>query len=215
MAWWTDHVVPRITNLALNTREVPPLRDRTCAGLRGDVVEIGFGSGLNIPHYPAAVRSVAAVEPSDVGWRLARRRLASSRTEVRRSGLDGQELDLPDASFDTALSTFTMCTIPDLQAALSELLRVLKPGGRLHFVEHGRAPDPDVARRQDRLQPIQYRVAGGCHLNRGIADEIAASGIAIDRLETFYEKGPKVLSYLYLGTATKPEGHASQPRPAD
>jgi len=201
--WWTDRVLPRIIDKALDTKEIPPLRERTCQGLRGDVVEIGFGSGLNIPHYPAAVRSVNAVEPSDVAWRLARKRLDASSTPVRRSGLDGERLDLPDESLDAALSTFTMCTIPDLRAALAEIVRVLKPGGRLHFVEHGLAPDPSVARWQARLQPIQGRVAGGCHLNRPIADLVAGSGLVTESLDTFYEKGPKVLSYVYLGTATK------------
>lgn len=203
MGWWTDHAVPRIVDKALNTKEIPPLRDRTCRGLRGDVVEIGFGSGLNAPHYPPTVRSVSAVEPSDVAWRMASARIEKTGPLVVRAGLDGARLDLPDDSFDSALSTFTMCTIPDLDAALAEILRVLRPGGVLHFVEHGRSPDPAVARWQDRLQPIQGRVAGGCHLNRAIADHLSGSGLALEDLDTFYEGRPKFISYLYLGRATK------------
>jgi len=203
MGWWTDHVVPRIVDKALNTKEIPPLRDRVCDGLSGDVVEVGFGSGLNVAHYPPAVRSVSAVEPSDVAWRIAVPRIETAGTRVVRAGLDGQKLDLPTAGFDAALSTFTMCTIPELDVALHEILRVLKPGGILHFVEHGRSPDASVARWQDRLQPIQFRVAGGCHLNRPIAEHVSGSGLELEDLETFYEKGPKPLSYIYLGRAVK------------
>lgn len=203
MGLWTDHAVPRIVDRALNTKEIPPLRARTCLGLSGDVVEIGFGSGLNVMHYPTSVRSVSAVEPSDVAWAMAQPRLGQAQVEVVRAGLDGQRLDLPNASFDAALSTFTMCTIPDVDAALDELLRVLKPGGVLHFVEHGRSPEKSVARWQDRLQPIQRRVAGGCHLNREIAALISRSGLDLDELEMFYERGPKVMAYLYLGRAIK------------
>ncbi len=202
MGWWTEQAVPRITDKALNTKEVPPLRERICQGLGGDVVEIGFGSGLNIAHYPVGVRSVAAVEPSHVAWRIAQPRIAATDVDVTRAGLDGERLDLPDASFDAALSTFTMCTIPDLAAALAEVRRVLKPGGVLHFVEHGRSPDASVARWQDRLTPFQSRVAGGCHLNRPLAQLISESGLALEGLETFYEKGPKALSYIYLGRAS-------------
>lgn len=203
MGWWTDQVVPRVADKALNTKRIPPLRDRVCQGLSGDVVEVGFGSGLNIAHYPPAVRSVSAVEPSNVAWRIAQPRVQTNRAQVVRAGLDGQRLALPTATFDAALSTFTMCTIPDLDAALKEILRVLKPGGVLHFVEHGRSPDASVARWQDRLQPIQGRVAGGCHLNRPIAENLSGSGLELEDLETFYEKGPKPLSYIYLGRAGK------------
>ena len=132
------------------------------------MLEIGFGSGLNTAHYPAAVTGVTAIEPSDLAWKLAADRLAATTIPIARSGLDGEKLPLPDDSCDTALSTWTLCTIPDVTAALDEVRRVLKPGGTFHFVEHGLAPDDKVQRWQHRLEPIQKRLFGGCHLTRPI-----------------------------------------------
>jgi SAM-dependent methyltransferase len=131
-----DHVLPRIIDVVCNMKVAVEQRERVCDGLAGEVVEIGFGSGSNVPFYPDAVTRVAAVEPADVGWKLAAKRLRDARVPVERSGLDGASLPFPDDAFDAALSTWTMCTIPDLDAALRELRRVLKPGGKLHFVEH-------------------------------------------------------------------------------
>jgi ubiquinone/menaquinone biosynthesis C-methylase UbiE len=204
MGWWTDHVVPRIADRFLGLGEIHNLRERTCAGLAGDLVEVGFGSGLNCGHYPAEVRRVAAVEPSDVAWRMATPRLGSTHPAVVRVGLDGQALNLPDASYDCALSTFTMCTIPDLDAALAEIVRVLRPGGSLHFLEHGLSPDAGVARWQRRLQPLQRRVAGGCHLDRPIRAYVERSGLVPETIDSWYGMGPRPFGYLYLGRARKP-----------
>ncbi len=200
--WWTEHVVPYLVNTCLGVRGVDRLREPVCSPLHGDVLEIGFGSGLNVPHYPPAVRTVCAVEPSEVAWRLAGHRVSASPVRVRRGGLDGQRLDLPDGSYDCAVSTFTMCTIPDLPAALAEIRRVLRPGGTLHFLEHGLAPDAGVARWQRRLQPIQGRVAGGCHLDRPIADLVEDAGFRIEQLDRFYGAVPRSFGYFYLGWAS-------------
>ena len=159
MGLYGERVLPRILNAACGSKAVEPLRRRVCAGLAGDVVEIGFGSGLNVPFYPPTVSRVDAVEPSDLSWKLAGRRLSATTVPVQRSGLDGQLLPFADDSYDAALSTWTLCTIPDVAAALRELRRVLKPGGTLHFLEHGLAPDEAVRRWQRRLDPLEQRIA--------------------------------------------------------
>ena len=202
MGLWTTHVVPRIANKTLATKEVMEIRARVCAGLSGEVVEIGFGSGLNVGHYPSSVTRVAAVEPSDVGWGLGAERVAEARVPVERSGLDGQQLPFPDDSFDSALSTFTMCTIPDLDAALAELRRVLRPGGALHFVEHGKAPEESVQRWQKRIEPLYSPMAGGCRLSRPIDDLLTGGGFQLEKVERYYApKDPKPFGYLYEGVA--------------
>jgi ubiquinone/menaquinone biosynthesis C-methylase UbiE len=205
MGLYGEQVLPRIVNVACAMKTAAPLRRRVCEGLEGDVVEIGFGSGLNIPFYPETVTQVAAVEPVDLGWKLAGKRLVETSIPVHRSGLDGQSLPFADDSFDAALSTWTMCTIPDVGAALRELRRVLKPGGTLHFVEHGLAPDEPVRRWQRRLEPVQKRVFGGCHLTRPIAELVTAAGFTIAELDEFYEdSSPKFLGADSLGIAQSP-----------
>jgi SAM-dependent methyltransferase len=202
---YTEHLVPRILDKACGVQTAAPYRERVCGGLVGNVVEIGFGSGHNITHYPAGVTQVAAVEPSDVSWRLASERLRDGTVPVHRAGLDGQRLPLDDDAFDTALSTWTMCTIPDVRAALLELRRVLKPGGALHFVEHGLAPDAGVRRWQRRLEPLNKRVFGGCHLTRPISDLLLDAGFLIEDMERFYEPGaPRFAAADYLGVAVSP-----------
>ncbi len=202
MGFYGDRVLPRIVNVACGMKSNNEQRSRVCEGLHGQVVEIGFGSGLNIPYYPDSVDGVAAIEPADLGWKLAGKRLANSPVPVERSGLDGQLLPLADDSCDTALSTWTLCTIPDAIAALHEVHRVLKPGGTLHFVEHGLAPDDDVQRWQHRLEPLQKRVFGGCHLTRPILDLLTTAGFTVTDVDVFYEQGaPKFLTAQSLGVA--------------
>jgi SAM-dependent methyltransferase len=202
MGIYAEQVLPRIINVACGVKATEPLRRRVCEGLHGQVVELGFGSGHNVPFYPAAVTEVEAIEPADMGWKLARQRVAAASVPVKRSGLDGQSLPLPDDSCDTALSTWTLCTIPDVAAALGEVRRVLKSGGTLHFVEHGLAPDEPVQRWQHRLEPINKHVFGGCHLTRPIAKLLTDAGFTITEIDVFYEKGaPKPMGADSLGIA--------------
>jgi ubiquinone/menaquinone biosynthesis C-methylase UbiE len=203
MGFYENQVVPRFTDLVMNRRELTLIRARVAASLTGDVLEVGFGSGLNVPHYPPAVTQVQAVDPATIGRKLAAKRVAASSVPVEYVDLDGQALSLESASIDHVLTTWTLCTIPDVDRALSEIRRVLRPGGSFHFVEHGRSPDPKVAGWQDRLTPIQRRVAGGCHLNRPIDQLVRNSGLELIQLENYYAKGPRPFGYMFEGVATK------------
>jgi len=173
------------------------------SGLSGEVLEIGFGSGLNVPHYPSSVKRVRAIDPATVGRKLAAHRVAASPVPVEYIGLDASSLPLDSASIDHVLITWTMCTVPDVKRALEEIHRVLRPGGELHFVEHGLSPDPQVAKWQDRLTPFQRRWAGGCHLNRPIDRLIEQAGFTVSRMDNYYMKGPKPMGYMFEGLATK------------
>ncbi|MEU4416067.1 class I SAM-dependent methyltransferase [Nocardia salmonicida] len=204
MGFYTDRILPHLVDKVCGVAQNGPLRERTCAGLHGTVLEVGFGSGNNIGFYPAAVERVAGVEPAQAAWNIAAKRVAASTIPIERAGLDGQSLPFPDAGFDTALSTFTLCTIPDVATALAEIRRVLRPGGTLHFVEHGLAPEESVQVWQHRLDPIQQKIAGGCHLNRDIAGLIIDAGFEIDELDRFYQPGaPKALAALSVGVAAR------------
>lgn len=200
--------MPRLTDASLGIEAVGRLRARACAGLRGRIVEIGFGSGLNLPHLPPEVTALDAVEPSEVAWARAEGRRRRASVPVRRVGLDGQRLEAGDAAYDAALVTFTLCTIPDVGAALEEVRRVLEPGAAVHFLEHGLAPDAGVARWQRRLDPLQQRVVGGCHLARDVPALLADAGLEVTELREEYLPGPRVgrpWTYVFLGTAVAPE----------
>lgn len=203
VGFYADRVFPRIVDVACNTASTRAIRERVCAPLAGDVLEIGFGTGLNLPHLPAAVTRLLAVDPMERGRDLARERLAASPVRVDFVGLDGQSIAVDDDSADAALSTWTLCTIPDPVAALREVARVLRPGATLHFAEHGASPDAGVRTWQDRLDPIQRRVACGCHLNRPIDSLLADAGLTIHELDTFYAPGePKPFGWMFVGTAS-------------
>jgi ubiquinone/menaquinone biosynthesis C-methylase UbiE len=204
MGIYRDRVLPRLQDKVMDRPDSRDIRARVCAGLSGEVVEIGFGTGLNMPHYPAAVTRIAAVEPSALCVRLAQSRIAESTTEVSLVGLSGESLALPSAAYEAAVSTWTLCTIPDVEAALAEVRRVLRPGGRFHFVEHGHAPDAAVARWQRRIEPVWKRVAGGCHVSRPIGELIERAGFRMEALDTYYQDGePRVFGYTFEGVATK------------
>lgn len=203
MGFYEDRLLPRFIDVALGGRAFQGIRARVAAGLEGEVLEVGFGSGRNVPHYPAAVKRVQAVDPATYGRTLAERRVAASPVPVEYVGLEGEQLPLEDASVDHVLSTWTLCTIPGVERALDEMRRVLRPGGGLHFIEHGRAPEEKVSRWQDRLTPLQRRMFGGCHLNRRIDELIGAAGFEVERLDNFFMQGPKALGYMFEGVARK------------
>ncbi len=201
MSLYSDKIWPRLLNVVMSPKRTGETRARVCAGLAGDVVEIGFGTGHNLPYLPAEVTSLRVVEPSGLGVRLAGPRIAAASVPVEVAGLDGQALPFADASADAVLCTWSLCTIPDPVQAVREVRRVLRPGGELHFVEHGKAPDASVRVWQDRLDGLEQRVAGGCHLNRDIVAILEAGGLTITSLDRYYEKGPKAFGAMYLGTA--------------
>ncbi len=202
MGLYREHVLPRLVDRACGIAATEPYRRRVCADLHGELVEIGFGSGLNVPYYPPAVTGVRAVEPADLAWRLATDRVAGSAVPVERAGLDGQHLPFADDTFDSALVTWSLCTIPDPVTALEELRRVVRPGGSLHVLEHGLAPDEGVRRWQRRLEPIQKRMAGGCHLTRQPGVMLETAGFTGVELDHFYlPDAPRPLGALSLGTA--------------
>jgi len=204
MGIYAEQILPRIQDKVMKRQHNGVVRQRVCADLVGNVVEVGFGTGLNVPYYPTAVSKVFAVEPSRVCMRLAEERIAHSRVPVELAGLTGEHLDLDSASFDAVLSTWTLCTIPGLESALEEMRRVLKPKGTFHFVEHGHAPDVKTARWQRRIEPLNKKIAGGCHLTRRISQYVESAGFQIAHLDTYYFEGePKPFGDTFEGWAVK------------
>ena len=201
MGFYRDHVAPWLIDLAMRQQVLNPYRERTVGGAEGRVLEIGAGSGLNLALYGSAVRSIVAVEPSAQLIRLAGRRAVMAKVPVEFVEGSAEALPLADASIDTVVTTWTLCSIPDVALALREARRVLRPGGSLLFVEHGRAPEPGVRRWQDRLDPLWSRLAGGCHLNRPIDQLLGDAGFRLDRLDNFRLPGPRTHTFMYEGRA--------------
>lgn len=201
MGLYRERIVPHLVNWACATPGMERWRERVCDGLHGDVVEIGFGSGLNVVHYPDTVRHVYAVEPSARSLRIGATRIENSPVPITHVGLDGQSIPLDASSCDSALMTFTLCTVADPEQVLGELRRVLVAGGSLHFLEHGIAPSAGVARWQRLLDPLEKRVADGCHLTRDAPALIRNAGFDITWLEQRYARGPKPWSYFSVGVA--------------
>jgi ubiquinone/menaquinone biosynthesis C-methylase UbiE len=205
VGWYRDQILPRGIDLVMRGGAFAGPRARAAAGLEGEVLEIGFGSGLNIPYYPAGLKRVRAVDPAAVGRTLAARRTRACAVPIEYVGSDAQALPVGEASLDSVLSTWTLCTIPDAARALAEITRVLRPGGAFCFVEHGLAPDARVARLQQQLTPFQRRAFGGCHLDRRIDRLVIAAGLVLTRLDTYYMKGPRALGFTFEGVAVRPQ----------
>lgn len=202
MSWYEDRLLPRLTNLVCGARPAEKQRRKIVPKAEGDVLEIGFGSGLNLPFYDTnRVRRVWGLEPSEGMRRLAEQRLRETAVDVELLDLPGEEIPLGDDSVDTVLVTYTLCTIPDVMPALAGMRRVLKPGGRLLYCEHGKAPDESVHKWQERLNPGWKRVAGGCNMQRDIPLLLDESGFSIEDDNRMYIPGLRILSYNFWGAA--------------
>lgn len=202
MSFYAEHILPHLIDLACSTRPQRKQREKIVHLAEGDVLEIGFGSGLNLPYYDAAkVRRVFGLEPSAGMRKKAQPMIEKSDIEVELIDLPGEEIPLEAASVDTVLVTYTLCTIPDAVAALEGMRRVLKPGGRLIYCEHGAAPDAAVRKWQDRLNTPWSRMAGGCNMNRDVPELLGAGGFEITTDERMYIPGPRILNYNFWGTA--------------
>jgi len=201
VSFYQHHILPRLLHMVMQQEAMVPFRRRVIGAADGRVLEVGIGSGLNLPLYGPSVRSVIGLDPSHELLRMARDRAATAPVPVELLEGSAETVPLDDASIDTVVTTWTLCTIPDAPRALSELRRVLRPGGALLFVEHGRAPEPGVARWQDWLDPMWRRLAGGCHLNRKIDDLISGAGFRIDALTNARLPGPRTHTFLYEGRA--------------
>ena len=197
------HVLPHLIDVAMRAPMATREREQLVPLARGTVLEIGVGSGLNMAHYGAEVDKLYALEPHDKLRQKAAPKAAAATFPVEFLGLKGEDIPLDDQSVDTVLTTWTLCTIPDVEKALQGMYRVLKPGGRLLFVEHGRAPSPRLARWQDRLNPVWSCFAGGCQLNRRPDELIGRAGFAIDEMDQGFLDGPKLLTYHYKGVARR------------
>lgn len=203
MGLYREHLLPRALHLAMRGWPFRAERPRCVGRAEGRVLEIGFGSGLNLPHYGAGVRELLALEPSAVARRLARPAIEAAPFPVRFVGLEAASIPLEDGAVDCVVSTWTLCTVPDPHAALAEVRRVLRPGGALHFLEHGRHPDPRLARWQERLDPLQRRIAGGCHLSRAIPALVSAAGLRLEGVEEFELARPTLAGHSFLGSAAR------------
>lgn len=201
MGIYQHYLVPCLTHLAMNQKQLLPFRRRIVGAAEGRVLEIGIGSGLNLPLYGASVGSVIGLEPSSELLRRARPRATAASIPMMLLDASAEAIPLDKASVDTVVTTWTLCTIPDASRALAEMRRVLKPGGALLFIEHGRAPEPGIARWQDRLDPLWSYLAGGCHLNRKMDDLLSAAGFRIETLAHPRLSGPPTHTYLYEGRA--------------
>jgi ubiquinone/menaquinone biosynthesis C-methylase UbiE len=204
MSFYSQVIFPRILDLSMSSSMLTKYRQQVLADVEGEVLEIGFGTGLNLPYYPKTTHKIIAVDPNPTMKRLAQKRIAVSEIEVEFCQLGSEVLPMEDNCFDSVVSTWTLCSIPKVEQALQEIYRVLKPEGRFFFVEHGLSPDRAVQEWQHRLNPIQKRIGDGCNLNRNIEALIEGANLSFERMERGYlENTPKFLGYLYKGVARK------------
>ena len=202
MGFYNRWILPQVIEFTMRQKNFEPFRERTAGAAHGRVLEIGIGSGLNLPSYHPDIETVCGVDPSAELLAKAGQRVKNVGFPVRLLEASSEELPLEDHTFDTVVTTFTLCSIPDVGAALREIRRVLKPEGDLLFAEHGRAPDSDVTLWQDRITPIWKRIGGGCHLNRKVDDLIQAAGFRLERLSAGYQQfAPRPFSFFYEGVA--------------
>jgi ubiquinone/menaquinone biosynthesis C-methylase UbiE len=199
------YVFPHLLDFVMSNRMFRKPRDRALAPARGRILEIGFGTGMNLTHYPPTVERIEAIDPDLDLDRYSLPRIAAAPIEVDFHHLDAEHLPFEADRFDTVVSTFTLCSIPDVAHALREIRRVLKPGGQFLFLEHGRSPDPGVARWQDRLNAAWMPLAGGCHLNRPTRELVAEAGLELGPLRNYYlKRAPRFVGYMTEGMALKP-----------
>lgn len=204
MSFFSQVIVPRLCDFLLNKSLLARHRRKLLAGAYGDVVEIGFGTGLNLPYYPKGVHKLTAIDPNPGMHRLAQKRIKQAGIEVDRHVLGSERLPFEDGRFDCAVCTFTLCSIEDVAQALREVYRVLKSGGKFLLLEHGFSPEPSVQKWQRRLNGLQVRLANGCHLDRNMKALVAAQPFVSVEVEEFYlERTPRTHGYLYRGVATK------------
>jgi SAM-dependent methyltransferase len=204
VGFYSRVIFPRLCDWALNQPPVAEQRERLLRDANGQILEIGFGTGLNLPHYPQAVTKITALDPNQGMHRQAQRRINESGIEVQQRIAGGERLPFPDGTFDCVVSTFTLCSVGNVSDALREAFRALKPGGRFLFLEHGLAPEPTVQRWQRRWNWLQQRLTDGCRLDRPMNELIAAVPFASVHCDEFYlDKAPKTHGYIYRGIATK------------
>ena len=204
MGLYSNLVIPYCIDLAMSGETLKQYRQQLLEDVSGEILEIGFGTGLNLPHYPDSVQKITTIDPNPGMKKVARSRIAASGIDVDNRVLNGESLPMADASFDSVVCTWTLCSIPQANQAVSEVYRLLKPGGKFFFIEHGISQDRAIQIWQNRLTPIQKIIADGCHLNRNIQDIVQQKFNNVTVKQFYAPKLPKVIGYMYQGIAVKP-----------